>query len=127
MPGADEFIALIESKGRRVLVTEELVDLGRLDRPNEIYVLQMPDASTAAGGRGGGLGERRVVKVYHFSCGGGECRKVAEVEDEERIEGLDLPYHATAFPVLLPGGKEKLLSGVVDKELAGSYARALGQ
>jgi hypothetical protein len=50
---------------------------------------------------------------------------VGEFEDEERIETLDLPYHATAFPILLPGGKEKLVSGVVDKELAGSYARAL--
>jgi hypothetical protein len=124
--GADEFIALIESKGRRVFVTEELIDLGKLDQPNEIYVLQMPDASTAAGGRGGGFGERRVVKVYHFSCGRGECKKMAELEDVEKIERLDLPYHATAFPILLPGGKEKLVSGVADRELVASYRAALG-
>jgi hypothetical protein len=126
MAGVDEFIALIESKGRRVFVTDELVDLGKLDQPNEIYVLQMPDGSTAAGGRGGGMGERRVVKVYHFSCGQGECRKVSEVVDPERIEGLDLPYHATAFPILLPGGGEKLVSGVADRELAASYRAAIG-
>lgn len=125
--GAEELIALIESRGRRVLVTEDMVDLGRLDRPNEIYILQMPDASTAAGGRGGGFGERRVVKVYHYSCGHGECKKTGEFEDEEKIENLDLPYHATAFPVLLPGGKEKLLSGVVDKQLAATYRAALGE
>jgi hypothetical protein len=125
--GAEEFITLIESKGRRVFVTDELIDLGRLDNPNEIYVLQMPDGSTAAGGRGGGFGERRIVKVYHFSCGRGECKKVGEFEDAEKIESLDLPYHATAFPILLPGGKEKLVSGVADRELASSYARALGQ
>jgi hypothetical protein len=126
MAGADEFIALIESKGRRVFVTDEMVDLGKLEQPNEIYVLQMPDGSTAAGGRGGGMGERRVIKVYHFSCGGGECRKVGETEDPEKIERLDLPYHATAFPILLAGGKEKLVSGVADRELATSYRAALG-
>jgi hypothetical protein len=127
MAGAEEFIALIESKGRRVFVSDELVDLGKLDQPNEIYVLQMPDGSTAAGGRGGGFGERRVIKVYHYSCGSGECKKVGEFEDAEKIESLDLPYHATAFPILLPGGKEKLVSGVADKELVGAYRAALGQ
>jgi hypothetical protein len=126
MPGADEFIALIESMGRRVLVTDDLVDLRRLDQPNEIYVLQMLSASTAAGGRGGGMGDRKVVKVYHFSCGNGECKKVGEVEDEQKIESLDLPYHATAFPVLLPDGMEKLISGVADKALVASYRAALG-
>jgi hypothetical protein len=124
-PGVEEFILLIETKGRRVFVTEELIDLRRLDQPNEIYVLQMPDGSTAAGGRGGGMGERRVVKVYHYSCGQGDCRKVAEFEDAEKIESLDLPYHATAFPIVMPGGAEKLVSGVADKELASSYARVL--
>jgi hypothetical protein len=126
MPGADQFIALIESMGRRVLVTDDLVDLRRLDEPNEIYVLQMLSASTAAGGRGGGMGDRKVVKVYHFSCGNGECKKVGEVEDEQKIESLDLPYHATAFPVLLPDGKEKLITGVADKALVASYRAALG-
>ena len=126
MAGADEFIALIESMGRRVFVTDELIDLGKLDRPNEIYVLQMLSASTAAGGRGGGMGDRRVVKVYHFTCGHGECKKVGETEDSEKIESLDLPYHATAFPILLPDGKEKLVSGVADKVLAASYQAALG-
>ena len=126
MPGAEEFIALIESMGRRVFVTDDLVDLGKLDQPNEIYILQMLSASTAAGGRGGGMGDRRVVKVYHFTCGKGECKKVGEIEDEQKIESLDLPYHATAFPILLPGGKEKLVSGVADKDLVRSYRAALG-
>jgi hypothetical protein len=127
MAGADEFIALIESMGRRVFVTEELIDLGKLDQPNEIYILQMLSASTAAGGRGGGMGDRKVVKVYHYKCGNGECKKIGETEDEAKIESLDLPYHATAFPILLPGGKEKLVSGVADRDLVRSYGAALGQ
>jgi hypothetical protein len=126
-PGTAEFIEFLESKGRRVFVTSEVIDLGKLQGHNDIYILQLTDSSTAAGGRGGGLGERRVVKAYHYSCGEGECIKVAEFDDEERLESLDLPYHATAFPILLPDGKEKLVTGVVDKDLVASYKTTLGQ
>jgi len=124
-PGAADFANYVQSMGRRVYVTSELIDLRKLDKANEIYVLQMPDSSTAAGGRGGGFGERKVVKVIHFRCGAGEVLQVAEIEDEERIEALDLPLHATAFPIMMPDGTEKLVSGVVDKELVRSYAQTL--
>lgn len=127
MTGADDFIALIESRGRRVLVAERLVDLRNLDQPNEIYVLQLPDSSTAAGGRGGGFGERHVIKAFHFRCGKGVCMKVGEFDDPENLESLDLPYHATAFPIIMPSGEEKLVSGVVDKDLASSYREDLYQ
>jgi len=126
MTGAQEFIGLLDTKGRRVLVSQELIDLRRLDSPNTIYVLQLPDGSTAAGGRGGGFGERRIIKVYHYESGEGACRKVNEFEDPEKLESLDLPYHATAFPILLPDGKEKLVSGVADPELVSSYRQVLG-
>ncbi|MDA4117961.1 MAG: hypothetical protein OK455_06410 [Thaumarchaeota archaeon] len=122
-----DFVAFLETKGRRVFVAEDVIDLSNLDRSNNIFVLQMPGGSTAAGGRGGGFGERRVVKVYHYALGKGTCMKVAEYEDELRLEALDLPYHATAFPIILPDGKEKLVSGVVDRELVGSYRNILEQ
>jgi hypothetical protein len=125
-PGVEEFISLIGSMGRRVFVTTDMIDLAKLNSPNEIYVLQMVDNSSAAGGRGGGMGERRVVKVYHYSCGNGDCVKRGTTEDETKIETLDLPYHATAFPIMLPDGNERLVSGVVDKELAASYESVLG-
>jgi hypothetical protein len=127
LPGTEEFMEFIETKGRRVFVTTEVINLGKLDQHNDIYILQLADGSTAAGGRGGGLGERRVVKAYHYSYGEGECIKVAEFDDVERLESLDLPYHATAFPIMLPDGKEKLVSGVVDKDLVASYKTTLGQ
>lgn len=121
----DEFVRLLESSGRKVLVTEQLIDLRHLDVPNTVFVLQLPDGSTAAGGRGGGFGERHVIKVYQYSCGMGQCTKMNEYEDEEKLESLDLPYHATAFPVTMVDGTEKLLTGVVDGELVRSYQQAL--
>lgn len=106
-------------------VASKQIDLRNPESPNDIYVLQLPDGSTAAGGRGGGFGERRIVKVYHFECGEGGCRKVSEIEDDERLDTLDLPYHATAMPILDPQGNEKLVSGVIDLPFAESYRKVL--
>jgi hypothetical protein len=88
-------------------------------------VLQLPDGSTAAGGRGGGFGERRIVRLYHFECREGTYTKVAEVEDGGKLDSLDLPYHATAMPILDTEGKERLVSGVVDPSFVDSYRQVL--
>jgi hypothetical protein len=126
MDGLSELLELVNGRGRKVYVAEKLIDLSNLNTPNDVYVLQLPDGSTAAGGRGGGFGERRIVKAYHFQCGDGSCRKMGEYEDGERLDMLDLPYHATAMPVLDTEGKEKLVSGVVDPTFVESYKQALG-
>jgi hypothetical protein len=121
-----EFARLVESRMRCVYVSERPIDLTRLEEPNTIFVLQLPEGfSTAAGSRGGGFGERRILKVYQFACGQGDCRKVDEFESPEMTEALELPYHAAAFPIMLPDGKEKLVSGVADAEFVASYRRAL--
>jgi len=124
--GLQDFLELVNARGRKVYVAEKLINLVDLDVSNSIYILQLPDGSTAAGGRGGGFGERRIVKAYHFECGGGSCTKIGEFEDEERLNSLDLPYHATAMPILDPQGNEKLVSGVVDPQFTESYRLALG-
>jgi len=111
---------------RCVYVTERPIDLKKLEGPNTIFVLQLPEGfSTGSGSRGGGFGERRILKVYEYFCGQEDCMRVKEFEDQEMIERLDLPYHAAAFPIILPDGKEKLVSGVADVELVAAYRRAL--
>jgi hypothetical protein len=126
--GLSEFLELLDSKGgRRVYVASAPIDLRNTGAPNDVYVLQLPDGSTAAGGRGGGFGERRIIKVYHFEFGsqGAGCRKVSEVEDDTTLDQLDLPYHATAMPILDQQGNEKLVSGVIDPRFAESYRQIL--
>lgn len=121
-----EFVGLIESRMRCVYVAERPIDLTKLDKPNTIFVLQLPEGfSTAAGSRGGGFGERRILKVYQYVCGQGDCKKVCERESPEVTETLDLPYHAAAFPITLPDGREKLVSGVADAEFVAAYERSL--
>lgn len=109
MDGLFEFLELVAAKGRRVYVAERPIDLRDLTTPNTIYVLQLPDGSTAAGGRAGGFGERRIVTLYHYELGSGTCTKVAVIGDDEKLDMLDLPYHATAMPVLDTEGKERLV------------------
>jgi len=107
-------------------VAERPIDLTKLDEPNTIFVLQLPEGfSTAAGSRGGGFGERRVLKIYEYVCGHGDCKKVNEFEGQEATETVDLPYHAAAFPITLPDGREKLVSGVADAEFVAAYRREL--
>jgi hypothetical protein len=126
MDDLSKLLEILNSSGRRVYVAEREVDLSRLGERNTIYVLELPTGSNAAGGRGGGFGERRITRVYHFECGEGLCRKVGEEEDDERLDTLDLPYHATAMPIIDSEGKEKLVSGVIDASFVSSYRERLG-
>jgi len=77
------------------------------------------------GEQGDAFGERRVLKVYQYVCGQGDRKKANESESKETRETLDLPYHAAAFPIILPDGREKLVSGVADAEFVAAYWRAL--
>lgn len=125
MGGADDFVALLDSKIRCVVVAQRPIDLGKLEEGNSIFVLQLPEGIRTAMGSRRASG-RSLVKVYEFSCGGGECRRVREFEDEEVLERLDLPYQATALGILMPDGKERLVTGVIDEELSSAYAKELG-
>lgn len=121
-PGAKQFVELLGDAGRHIFVTQDRLDLRSLEKPNEVYVLELPNGSSSAQRGAGGV--PRVVKAYHYRCGSGECIKVDETEDEERLENLDLPDHAT-ISIVLPDGRERLVPGIADKELVRSYSEIL--
>ncbi len=121
MTPLEELTHLLSEKGRKILVAENPVDLKSLHGENFVYILQLPEGSTAAGGRAGGFGERRLEKLYAFHYSNGSCRKLFEVESSEKLERFELPYHAAGMPVLLPDGTERIISGIVDPEFVASY------
>lgn len=125
MDGLEELRSIVTGMGRKVYVAEKPIDLRDLTTPNTIFILQLPDGSTAAGGRGGGFGERRIIRLYQFEVSGGTCTKAGEVEDDGKLDMLDLPYHATAMPILDLDGKERLVSGVIDPPFVASYREAV--
>jgi hypothetical protein len=125
MTPLEELTQLLVEKGRKVLVAQNPVDLRKLQEENSVYILQLPDGSSAAGGRAGGFGERRLEKLYAFHYENGACYKLFEVDNPEKLERFDLPYHATGTSIILPDGSERVMSGVIDPEFVESYKRVV--
>ena len=122
MTPLDELARLVGERGRRVFVAEDTIDLSRNEGMNCVYVLELPGAAPgAAGGRIGGLGERRIQKVFCFREENGRWLKVYETDVADKVEKFDLPYHAAGLDVVLPDGSKRVVSGVVDPELVRAY------
>ena len=106
-------ISLVEDPGRHIFVAKEPIDFRNLENLNEIYVLEFPVER-----------RERAVKAYHYRSGAGECMKVGEVEDPERLESLELPDHVT-ISIVLPDGTQKLVAGIADGNLVRDYSAIL--
>jgi hypothetical protein len=118
----EELARLLSEKSRRIFVAEDPIDLRVNDGRNCVYVLQLPESAPGAvGGRIGGIGERKLVKLYCFRLENRKWVKVYETDNDEKLGRLDLPYHATGLTVTLPDGAEKVVSGVVDEQFVQSY------
>ena len=118
----EELVRLAREKSRRLFVAEMPIDLTANGGSNCVFVLELPgSAPGAAGGRVGGIGERRIEKAYCFRQVDGSWVKVYETEVLEKLERLELPYHAAGMNVVLPDGSERVVSGVVDQELIQRY------
>ncbi len=122
MTPLEELAQLASEKSRRIFVAERSIDLRENEGRNCVYVLQLPtSAPGAAGGRIGGIGERRIQKLYCFRLENGKWIKVYETDDLGKLDRFELPYHAAGLSIVLPDGSEKVVSGVVDEEFIRQY------
>ena len=122
MTPLEELAQLVSEKKRRIFVAENPIDLRTDNQGNCVYVLELPVSSPgAAGGRVGGIGERRLQKLYCFHARNGRWIKIYETEDSEKLERFDLPYHAAGLSIILPDGSTRVVSGVVDQEFVQKY------
>lgn len=113
---------LATEKSRRIFVAEFPIDLREGNGRNCIYVLELPtNAAGSAGGRIGGIGERRIQKLYCFHHENGKWIKAYETDDVDKLGRFELPYHAAGLGVVLPDGSEKVVSGVIDEEFVKRY------
>ena len=118
----EELAELAGQRSRRIFVAEDSIDLSRGQGRNCIYVLELPGAAPgAAGGRIGGIGERRIQKVLCFRQENEKWLKVYETDVAEKLEKFDLPYHAAGLDVVMPDGSKRVVSGVIDPELIQTY------
>jgi hypothetical protein len=118
----EELARLAREKSRRLFVAEMPIDLTTNAGSNCVFVLELPESALgAAGGRIGGIGERRIEKAYCFRQVDGSWIKVYETDALEKLARFELPYHATGMSLVLPDGSERVVSGVVDQELIQRY------
>jgi hypothetical protein len=122
MTPLEELVHLSSERSRRIFVAQEPIDLSASKGRNFVYVLELPVSPGSAGGRIGGFGERKVVKLICFRQEGESWVKVLELDDAEKLGHLQLPYHATGLSILLPDKTERVVSGVVDKDFIRAYA-----
>jgi hypothetical protein len=117
MDAAAELQSLLTGGSRVIVVADKEVDLRPSAADNLLFLLKVAEGSLAAGGRGGGFGERRVVLVASFRLSGGGWSKTYETSDESLAAGFEVPYYVSRIPMFLPDGTEAIGYGVVDPEL----------
>lgn len=97
----EELTLRLAEKSRRIFVAQASIDLRSSEGTNCVYVLQLPTSAPGpAGGRIGGIGERRIQKLYCFRLENGKWMKIYEIEDEGKLEKFELPYHAAGLTVI---------------------------
>jgi hypothetical protein len=122
LPVLQQLTQLASEGKRRIFIAQHSIDLHAKAGENCIYVLELPtNAQGTAGGRIGGIGERKIQKLYRFSVEKGRQVEVYETEDPEKLERLELPYHAASLDLTMPDGTEKVVIGVIDAELVQRY------
>ncbi|MDG6898707.1 MAG: hypothetical protein JRN24_03105 [Nitrososphaerota archaeon] len=114
-----ELAQLLQGQSRAVVIAEKEVDLRAVGGTNHLFLLILAEGSHAAGGRGGGFGERRVVRVAHFKCDRGGCEKLFDTSDEQKVSMFEVPFHVARIPITLGDGTVTMGYGVVDPELVG--------
>lgn len=103
-----------------LVVADKDIHLNSKDLKNRIYILEVESGGHAAGGRGGGFGQRKFKKVYGFDYQDGVCKKILETGDN--LDDLDSGY-VVRLPITLPNGKEIMASCSIDSQLVQEYNR----
>jgi len=123
MNALEEISTILGGGGRVIVIAENEVDLKSLGGKNTLFLLKVAEGSLAAGGRGGGFGERRVVAVLAFRYEDGVCEKIFETTEEATVGRFEVPYYVTRMPMRMSDGAESVGYGVVDPELVAAFAQ----
>lgn len=116
MPDADDIASILSSGSRVIMIAEKGVDLRPTSPDNCVFLLKISEGSLAAGGRGGGFGERKVVRVLCYELKGGEWTKAFDL-GEPAANGFEVPYYVSRLPFTLRDGAESVGYGVVEPDL----------
>ncbi|MDG7011155.1 MAG: hypothetical protein JRN57_03450 [Nitrososphaerota archaeon] len=112
----EEIISHLSGSSRAVVISDGDVDLRQGGGDLGFFLLKIGEGSLAAGGRGGGFGERKVTAALFFRRRGGSWSKPYEAK-EETAAAFEVPYHVSRLPMTMADGTESMGYGVVDPDL----------
>jgi hypothetical protein len=126
MSALEELQALVSGTARAIVIAQHEADFRPQTGDNRIFVLRIGEGSLAAGGRGGGFGERKVTGVSFFEKKDGNWTKKYEATDEGVASAFEVPYYVSRIPITLNDGSELMGYGVVEQELVETMAKKAG-
>ena len=125
MDPIEELVANLSGTSRAIVISRKDVDLRTGSGDNLLFLLKIGEGSLAAGGRGGGFGERKVTGVLCFELKGGAWHKLFQAE-ESQASGFEVPYYVSRLPITLTDGTETMGYGVVEPDLVAEMSRKSG-
>ncbi len=108
------------------MIADADIDLRPDPKDNRLLVLLIGEGSSAAGGRGGGFGERKVTRAAVFRSVKGTWSKTYETLDASKAAEFEIPYYVSRIPITLPDGTESMGYGVVEDGLVDRLLGKLG-
>jgi len=118
-------VTYLTGPSRAIVIAQKDVDLRPQSGENRLFVLNIGEGSLAAGGRGGGFGERKVSAVSCFELKADAWSLVFRAPSE-RVGEYEVPYYVSRLPMTMPDGTETMGYGVVDPELVSELSRKSG-
>jgi len=121
----EELLADLTGPSRAIVIARRDVDLRPQSGENRLFVLSIGEGSIAAGGRGGGFGERKVSAVSCFELKSNAWSLLFRASPE-RVGEYEVPYYVSRLPLTLADGTEAMGYGVVDSELVSELSKKSG-
>lgn len=123
----NELNEILQTPKRKLVVSLSDIALNKNhdNAENIVFILMVEESRGAAGGRGGGSGNRKIYKVIGFKTNNNNILKIFETENAEMIEKFDIPYNAVAMDIILESGEPYVVQGITDKEMVNSYLKTI--
>lgn len=125
MDALEELVSNLTGISRAIVIAQKDVDLRASSGDNRIFVLRIGEGSLAAGGRGGGFGERKVTSVTCFELKDAAWNVLFRAEAEKSGD-YEVPYYVSRLPITMADGSDSMGYGVVDPALVVEMSRKSG-
>jgi len=120
-----ELEADLSGNSRAIVIAQKDIDLRPGSADNRLFLLKIGEGSLAAGGRGGGFGERKVTAVVCYELRSGKWTRVFQAE-ETKVSEYEVPYYVSRIPLTMADGTESMGYGVVEPELVAGFSLKSG-